>query len=300
MRGASSQLTSSRPSYGHTVVRRLVCLALTILLAAFLAAALVRLAPGFGMDERQLDPRLSHASIQAMQAENGGNTTFVLYFWRYLTGLCRGELGQSVSLGRPVRELIADRLGVTLESVAGGLALAWLTAVAAVLSLGLLRTRAFDLAAVWLSGVLLCLPAAVVGLFSMYLGTGPALAIGAILLPRIFRYLRHVTGSIARRPHVLAARARGSGGFGLLARHVWLPAVPELLALAGVSVSMALGAAIPVEVLCDSPGVGQLVWKAALARDLPVLVNITVLIAVATAAANLLSDAARRAVCEEA
>jgi peptide/nickel transport system permease protein len=134
----------------------------------------------------------------------------------------------------------------------------------------------------------------------MYLGTGPALAIGAILLPRIFRYLRNVTGSIARRPHVLAARARGSGGLGLLFRHVWLPALPELLALAGVSVSMALGAAIPVEVLCDSPGVGQLVWIAALGRDLPVLVNIMVLIAVVTAAANLLSDTARWAVCEEA
>jgi peptide/nickel transport system permease protein len=134
----------------------------------------------------------------------------------------------------------------------------------------------------------------------MYLGTGPALAIGVILLPRIFRYLRNVTGSIARQPHVLAARARGVGGLGLLARHVWFPAMPELLALAGVSVSMALGAAIPVEVLCDSPGVGQLVWKAALARDLPVLVNLTVLIAVITAAANLLSDTARRAACEEA
>jgi peptide/nickel transport system permease protein len=273
---------------------------LTISLAAFLAAALVRLAPGFGMDERQLDPRLNQASIQAMQAEHGGNTPFVLYFWHYLTGLSRGELGQSVSLGRPVRELIADRLGLTLESVAEGLALAWLTAAAAVLSLGLLRTRGFDLAAVWLSGALMCLPAAVVGLFSMYLGTGPALAIGVILLPRIFRYLRNVTGSIARQPHVLAARARGVGGLGLLARHVWFPAVPELLALAGVSVSMALGAAIPVEVLCDSPGVGQLVWKAALARDLPVLVNLTVLIAVITAAANLLSDTARRAACEEA
>jgi peptide/nickel transport system permease protein len=65
-----------------------------------------------------------------------------------------------------------------------------------------------------------------------------------------------------------------------------------LLAVAGVSVSMAVGAVIPVEALCDSPGVGQLVWQAALARDLPVIVNVTLLIAALTAAANLAANLA--------
>jgi ABC-type dipeptide/oligopeptide/nickel transport system permease component len=56
---------------------------------------------------------------------------------------------------------------------------------------------------------------------------------------------------------------------------------------------MAVGATIPVEALCDSPGVGQLVWQAAMARDLPVLVNVTLLIAGLTVAANLAADTAR-------
>jgi len=298
MRGSTEmdcrgEFHAPRPSFWRNAVRRVACLALTILLAAFLAAALVRLAPGYGMDERQLDARLSGDSIRAIQAEYGASTSVIRYFWGYLSALCRGDLGQSVSLGRPVRELIADRLGLTLQSAAQGLAWAWITAVAAVVSLGLLRRRVFDLAAMALSGALLCLPAAVVGLFSFYLGAGPALAIGAILLPRVFRYIRNITGAIAGRPHVLAAKARGVAGLGLLARHIWLPAAPDVLALGAVSVSMALGAAIPVEALCDSPGVGQLAWKAALARDLPVLVNVTILIATVTAVANLLADAAR-------
>ena len=292
--------SSSRPSFWRAAARRLVCLAATVLLAAFLAAALVRLAPGFGMDERQLDARLSDSSIRAIQAQYGGDTGVVRYFWNYLSGLCRGELGQSVSLGRPVRELIAGRLGVTLQSAAAGLAWAWIAAIAAALSLGLLRRPVFDLAATALTGALLCLPAAVVGLFSFYLGAGPALAIGVILLPRVFRYIRNTTGATAGLPHVLAASARGIGGLGLLARHVWLPAAPEIVALGAVSVSMALGAAIPVEALCDSPGIGQLAWKAALGRDLPVLMNITILIATVTAVANLLADAARSAFWTEA
>jgi peptide/nickel transport system permease protein len=63
-----------------------------------------------------------------------------------------------------------------------------------------------------------------------------------------------------------------------------------MLALAGVTVSIAFGAAIPVEVVCDYPGLGQLAWKAALARDLPLLVNLTLIIALVTVAANSFSD----------
>jgi peptide/nickel transport system permease protein len=63
-----------------------------------------------------------------------------------------------------------------------------------------------------------------------------------------------------------------------------------LLALAGVSCGIALGATIPVEVMCDSPGIGQLAWKAAMARDLPLLVTLTLLIAAVTLSANLAAD----------
>ena len=52
------------------------------------------------------------------------------------------------------------------------------------------------------------------------------------------------------------------------------------------------GASIPVEALADSPGMGQLAWRAALGRDIPLLVSITLLLTAVTTAANLLSDIA--------
>jgi ABC-type dipeptide/oligopeptide/nickel transport system permease component len=45
-------------------------------------------------------------------------------------------------------------------------------------------------------------------------------------------------------------------------------------------------------VLCDTPGVGQLAWKAALDRDLPLLVNITVLVTLMTLVVNACADLA--------
>jgi peptide/nickel transport system permease protein len=273
------------------VARRVAVLLFTVAAAGLVSSALVRLAPGFAMDERQMDLRRSEDSLKAMRPR-AGSEGVVSGFRDYLAGLGRGDWGTSISLGRPVRELVVERAGITLRTLAFGLALAWGLALVVSLVLEGWHRRFPDRAATVIAGGLLCLPAAVVALLFLYTGGGPGWALAAILSPRIFRYVRNIVAAAGRRPHVLAARGRGTGGCGLLWRHVCVPAAPELLALAGVSLSMAIGAAIPVEALCDSPGVGQLVWQSAMARDLPMLVHLTVLVAAATCIANLLSDTA--------
>ena len=204
---------------------RAAVLLATVLMAAFLSAALVRMAPGFGVDERQWDPRLSESSIASIQARSAP-PGFLSGFWSYLGGLVRGDWGVSVSLGQPVRELVAQRAGLTLHTLGAGLALSWAVALCCCLALEWLHRRALDMAATVAAGVLLCLPAAVVALWFLYCGGGPALALAAILGPRVFRYVRNVLAASARRPHVLAARARGAGPAGLLFRHVCGPAAP--------------------------------------------------------------------------
>src|SRR5690242_6059425 len=86
------------------------------------------------------------------------------------------------------------------------------------------------------------------------------------------------------------ARARGLGPFRLCFFHVVTPALMPLIALAGVSITLALGASIPVEALADVLGLGQLACRAALGRDLSVLVAVTLVLTVFTVLANLLSD----------
>jgi len=271
---------------------------LTVVASVVLGAALVRLAPGFGMDERQMDLRLNEESLAAMRAQ--GQSTGILTACRdYLSGLARGDWGVSVALGRPVRELMADRAGLTVRNLAGGLVLAWALSLAVGFALAVARRRAWDTSVTLLTGGLLCIPTGIVALVFLYFAAPSAWALAAVLFPRIFRYVRNILQDSARRPHVLAARARGCGRLALVWRHVSVPSLPELFALVGVSLSMAVGAIIPVEALCDSPGVGQLVWQSAMGRDLPVLMHATVLVAVVTCAANLFSDTARALVTRE-
>jgi peptide/nickel transport system permease protein len=270
-------------------------LALTILLGGLLGATLVRFAPGFGTDERELDPRLSQQSIEAVRASHAGQRNVLGYYRDYLAGLMRGDLGTSTSLDRPVAELFGERLPATLRSVASGVAGGWLFAFFLALPVTSFRWRAFDVFTSGLSGLLICLPAAVVGLGMVYAGGAASLAIGLAVFPRIFQYARNILAQAAERPHILAAHARGVQQARIVAWHILPNAAPLLLAVAGISVSMAFGAAIPIEAICDYPGIGQLTWQAALSRDLPVLVNVTLLITVITLTANAISDVMSKA-----
>ena len=62
----------------------------------------------------------------------------------------------------------------------------------------------------------------------------------------------------------------------------------------------AFGAAVAVEAICDVPGIGQLALKAAGARDLPVLVTLTIVVALVTQVANLVADCCAPALRSEA
>jgi peptide/nickel transport system permease protein len=138
--------------------------------------------------------------------------------------------------------------------------------------------------------ILLCLPAAALALVVFDVGGPVRCLLVLVVCPRVFEYVRNLLEEAYAQPHILTARAKGLGGARILMRHVLPSAAPQLTALAGVSVSMAFGAAIPVEALCDLPGIGQLAWKAATARDLPVLVAITFMVIAVTQLSNAVSD----------
>jgi ABC-type dipeptide/oligopeptide/nickel transport system permease component len=67
----------------------------------------------------------------------------------------------------------------------------------------------------------------------------------------------------------------------------------ELIALMMTSVVIALSLAVPVEVIFDVPGLGQLAWTAALNRDLPVLLEVTLLLALCVGVAAVFTTPAK-------
>ena len=272
------------------VARHLAAIAALVLLGGLLSATLVRLAPGFDADERALDPSLNAESQRALRQARAGEHNILSFYAGYLRGAIHGDLGTSHALGQPVQTLLRERWPVTVRVTGIGLLLAWLLASTLAFTACLWRRPAYEILGTTLSGTFLCIPAAVLALLSVIVNAPGYLAIALIVFPKIYRYSRNLLAKAYALPHITAARARGLGEMRILVWHVLPVAGPQMIALAGVTVSIALGASIPVESLCGLPGIGQLAWQAALSRDLPLLVNLTVLVTLVTLLANSGAD----------
>jgi peptide/nickel transport system permease protein len=274
----------------RTIANRLVIVSLVILAGAFISATLVRYAPGFGTDEQQLDARLSRESIQALRSESSAERNVASYYVGWLRRTLRGDLGASRSMGRPVAQLLIERAGTTLRIVAKSLAIAWIAAVSLVVATWTVHSTPLEKTCTMASGLLLCLPVGAIALLLILLNGPGYLALVAIVFSKVHRYLSELVGATGGMSHIVAARAKGISELRLLFWHV-IPVIRrEVLALAGVSIALAVNAAIPVEALCGIPGIGQLAWHSALARDLPVLLNVSVLVIAFTVLANSGAD----------
>jgi peptide/nickel transport system permease protein len=255
-----------------------------------------RYAPGALVDERELDPRLSSETIAALRAEREAEYDLVPSLGRYLTGLSHGDLGYSESRQAPIAELLAQGAPVTIRELAYGLLAGW--GVGLGIAIPVARFRRW-----WLldgttqvgAGALLSVPAALLAFLCLTAGLPVDLVVMLALAPRIFHFSRNVLAQAYAAGHVDMARSRGIGEARILAAHVMPAAAPQLAALGAASFAMAIGTIIPIEAICDVPGLGRLAWQAAMARDLPLLVNLTMVIALVTVLATGLSERLRGA-----
>jgi peptide/nickel transport system permease protein len=276
------------------ITKRIVRAVLTLFVAGLLGAALIRISPGWGVDEQELDPRYSRQTIEAMRHDRADTGNLLAFYAGFLVRLTRGDAGESIVFGRPVAALISERLPMTVRSVAAGLGTGWCAALLIAAATALRPNFITGLGAAALTGGLLSVPSAVLAILCLLAGFPPGAAVAAVVFPRVYPHAYEQFRAALRRPHVILGRARGLSPARLFFWHVLPSALGPLMALAGVSIALAFGASIPIEALTDSPGVGQLAWRAALGRDLPVLVAITLLLAAVTIIANLMSDLALR------
>jgi peptide/nickel transport system permease protein len=272
----------------------LLRLVAVMLMASFAGAMLMRIAPGFSSDDQELNSGLSAQSVQAIRNAHLADANVPRFYAQYLASLIKGDLGTSRSLNQPIKDLLRERLPVTLVNLAFALAVGWLLGLALAVAAQTWNVRALTFLANGLSGTFISTPAAALALVFLLLRWPPAFAAALLVFPKIYRYAQNLLQQSCEMPHVLTARAKGAGPWRVLAWHVAPIALPQLIALVGVSISIGIGVLLPIEVVSDVAGIGQLAWHAAQSRDLPLLVNLTMVVTFMTVCATLISDAAQR------
>ena len=259
-----------------------------VLLAALGSVVLMRYAPGYMADTRELDAGHAEQVRAQLRRLETDQATLPGLLRRQGNAWMHGNLGQSRHYDVPVADLMRERCAPTLRLLISGVALGWFLAVTSALPLSMGRRSRRDPLVMVATAILLAVPVGVLATFSLLLNTGgPALTLGLLVAVREFRLLYSLLVAGWRAPHLFQARAQGFSQWHSLRVHLLSTLRPELLNLLGMSAIVALSALVPIEVVFDVPGLGQLAWAAATNRDLPVLVATTALMAICVGAVSL-------------
>lgn len=277
---------------------------------------LIHLAPGG--PAILADPKLTPVERQAIEARLGLDQPLPVQYLVWHRNLLRGDLGRSYLYQTPAAATVLARLPNTL--LLAGLALLVSLLVAVPLGvhvgrriggvadrmLGVASFVALALPPFWFGIVLIILFAAFWHLLPAGGAATPGLEgnlvdrvrhlvlpVTVLALPvtaELLRYARSGVREAAGAPHVGTARARGLEERTLVRRHILRNALLPLVTVVGLQAPMLVGGAAITETIFSWPGMGRLGVEAALGRDYPVVMAITLTVAVAVITVNLMLD----------
>ena len=237
--------------------------------------------------------------------------------------MATGDLGVSFMYREPVTRVLARALPPTVLLAGTGLAITlllglvlavasarrpygWADRAISFFSLGLYGVPSF-----WLAGGLIMVfslrlgwlpPSHMHSVGASALGTVgsfldllrhlvlPAVCLGIVGAAGTARYLRATLLDVHSSRFMLAARARGLPEWRLLWVHALRPALLPVVTLFGLALPVLVSGSVVVETIFSWPGMGQVAYNAARARDIPLILGATLVGAVAVILGNLLSD----------
>ncbi|MGH7332541.1 MAG: ABC transporter permease [Candidatus Rokuibacteriota bacterium] len=302
---------------GRYLVVRLYSMALTLLGLTVLIFLMLRLIPGTVVEQMiGADAVVSPDMVEQLRRFFGLDQPWYVQYGRWLGQLVQGDLGTSWRTGKPVIQLIGERLPVTLELTAGAVVFAVVLGIAAGILSALRRDRALD--NVTRVGTLLGLSVPVfwqgtmlILFFSLYLRwmppvvwvdffTDPKRNLTTILLPalclgtasaaNIARTTRACMLDVLRSEYMRTARAKGLAGGAVVLKHAFKNALIPVVTVVGLQAGILLGGTVVVEEVFTLPGVGRLVLWSIYQRDYPLTQGTILFVAVLFMAINLAVD----------
>ncbi|WP_406055019.1 ABC transporter permease [Streptomyces sp. NBC_01077] len=297
------------------LLRRLPSALLVLLVASFVAFAVLRLVPG---DPAAVlaGPDASPETEAAIRARLGLDAPLHTQYLRWIGDLLTGDLGPSYAIGGQTADLIGDGLGATVELTLGALLFVVVLGAAFGILGATSRNRWVQGAVRALTTVALAVPPFVTGvllvlLFAVILGvlppggrvpllTAPDLAVQYLLLPALClalpsaavlgRYLKDGIERALAEDYVRTATAAGIAPRRLLWRHALPNALPPVVTLLGMQTGHLLGGAVLIEAIFAWPGLGQLAEQALVRRDYPVVQDLLLLLVTVFVLVQLLTD----------
>lgn len=305
------------------LARRALQAVVTALIALTLLFFLIRSLPGDPLAILSEDRPLTSEQVRDLQRRYQLDQPVGAQFTSFMGGALRGDFGTSIQYGRPVTQLVLERLPRTLLLGAAVLLINFTLGLWLGVQQALHRGRPLDRILTTLSLTGYAMPSFWLGLmlvltFAVRLhwlpaagsqdpgldGSGgatlvldrlrhlvlPALTLAAVSIASSMRYQRAAMLEALRQPFVVAARARGLTSDRVVWGHAWRSALPSVLTLFGLWLPILVVGAVFVEQVFAWQGLGSLTAGAAAARDYPLLMGTAVVATAAVVTGSFVSD----------
>lgn len=301
------------------LLRRALDAVAVVLLVSVGIFALTRAAPGgpLAMMASPSEMQGGAAAIEALEREFGLDRPIPVQYLVWLSHAVRGDLGYSYFTNQPVLATIAERAGASFELMVIALLIGLITALPLGIWAAARQNRLPDYSITTLGLAFVSIPTFFLGIaaiyvFSVRLGVLPAAGQGTPGVDDTGDHLRHLvlpsvilglsmTGQLIRyvragfidqlhRDYIRTALAKGASTQRVLMVHTLRNAVIQIVTIVAVNVPHLLGGAIIIEQLFSWPGLGQLAIVSIGQRDYPVIIGLTMYVAVLVVLCNLAAD----------
>lgn len=284
-------------------------------LVAVLVFALTRLASGDPV-ALLLGEQATAEDIATARVQYGLDKPLPTQFALWIGELLQGNLGQSIFLQRPVAQALLERAEPTLFLALFAVGIAALIGIPCGMAAAIWRGSPGDQAlsgvamlgasvpSFWLGLILIQLFAVKLGWFPAS-GYGnpesplaerlthlllPALVLGLLNSALIIRFTRASMLDILGEDYVRTARAKGLAEATVMVKHVLRNALVPIVTVLGLTLALMIGGTVVTETVFNLPGVGNLVVRAVLRRDYPVIQGTLLVIAAIYVFINLAID----------
>jgi peptide/nickel transport system permease protein len=301
------------------LLRRLVTLIATLLAATLVVFSLLSILPG-SPAQVILGTQATPEAVKALTQQLGLDHPLWRQYVHWLHGLVTLHLGNSYISQLPIGSQISRSLAVTGPLIGLGLLVGIVIAVPFGVAAALLRRNAAGAAITSLSQIGIAVPNFIVGLllilvFAVKLGwlaaSGftpwsdnawlafkslvlPAIALGLVEGALLSRYVRSAVLDVLRSDYLRTARAKGLSRRQALVRHGFRNGAIPVVTVVGLEIPSLIIGAVVIENVFTLPGVGTLLLQAVSNRDLLVVQDVVMLVAVVVLVVNFLVDASYR------
>ncbi len=303
------------------IVKRLVSLAISLIVASVVIFVVVEVAPG-DPASFMLGLNAQPDTVAALRAELGLDQSKVERYLSWVGGMLTGDFGTSYTYRTPVAQMIADRMWVSLPLALFALTLSTLIAFPAGIFAAARRGAPGDLAVTgatqlgvaipnfWFAMMLVLIFAINLRWFNaggfpgweagfwagMKALTLPAIALALPQAAILTRVMRSSLLDILGEDFMRTARAKGLTARQALWRHGLRNALIPVLTIIGLQFAFLMAGAIIIEQVFFLPGLGRLIFQAITQRDLIVVESVVMLLVFAVIMVNFLVDLAYAAV----